>query len=195
MSATAQQFALTDLLKKAGAHIRGRRADCPRCKRQRAVSFDESRGVYHCHGSGCEFSGGTVKLAREQGLASRLTAAEYHEFLQEREQADRAARSLYERVRAWRFELLDYLRTLGDLDSLAHRLGPDNPETWNALSAVYAERPAVLAELTILENAGAADLLRFLSAEPEVREQSIDGVLTRGGLTDAYGRFMEVSGG
>ena len=77
MSTTAQHFALTDLLTRAGAHIRGRRADCPRCKRQRAVSFDESRGVYHCHGSGCDFSGGTVKLAREQGLAARLTAAEY----------------------------------------------------------------------------------------------------------------------
>ena len=75
MSTTAQHFALTDLLTRAGAHIRGRRADCPRCKRQRAVSFDESRGVYHCHGSGCEFSGGTVKLAREQGLVARLTAA------------------------------------------------------------------------------------------------------------------------
>jgi len=194
MSTAAAQHGLIDLLQRAGARIRGNRADCPRCKRQRAVSLDESRGIYHCHGAACDFSGGTVKLAREQGLAARLTGAEYRELLQQRGRADRAARSLYERVRVRRFELLGYLRALGDLDSTAHRLGPDNPETWNALSAVYAERPAVLAELTILENADAADLLRFLSAEPEVREQVIDGVLMRVGLTDTYGRFVEVAG-
>ncbi len=194
MSTAAAQHGLIDLLQRAGARIRGNRADCPRCKRQRSVSFDESRGVYHCHGSGCDFSGGTVKLAREQGLAARLTAAEYRELLQQRERADRAARSLYERVRVRRFELLGCLHALGDLESTAHRLGPDSPETWNALSAVYEERPAILAELTILENAGAADLLRFLSAEPEAREQVIDGVLMRGGLADAFGRFIEVAG-
>ena len=194
MSATAQQFALTELLARAGAHIRGRRADCPRCKRQRSVSLDESRGVYHCHGSGCDFSGGTVKLAREQGLVARLTAAEYGDLLQEREQADRAARTLYERVRARRFELLDRLRALGDLQSMAHRLGPDNPGTWDALSMVYAERPPILAELTILENSAAAELNRFFSVQPDTRERVIEGVLMRGGLTDTYGIFIEVAG-
>ena len=193
MSTAAAQHGLIDLLQRAGARIRGNRADCPRCKRQRSVSFDESRGVYFCHGSGCDFSGGTVKLAREQGLAARLTAAEYRELLQQRERADRAARSLYKRVRVRRFDLLDRLHALAGLESTAHGLGPDNSETWDVLSAVYVERPAVLAELTILENAGAADLLRFLSTEPEVREQVIDGVLMRGGLTETYGRFVEVA--
>ena len=56
---------------RTGARIRGNgRADCPRCKRQRAVSFDESRGIHYCHGAGCDFSGGSVKLAREQGLTT-----------------------------------------------------------------------------------------------------------------------------
>jgi hypothetical protein len=77
VSATPQHFALTDLLTRAGARIRGRRADCPRCKRHRTVSFDESRGVYHCHGGGCDFSGGAVRLARELGLTQQLSGAEY----------------------------------------------------------------------------------------------------------------------
>ncbi len=84
MSGTAQPFALTDLLTRAGARIRGRRADCPKCKRQRTVSFDESRGVYHCHGAGCAFSGGAETLARELGLARQLGEAEYRELRQNR---------------------------------------------------------------------------------------------------------------
>ena len=194
MSEVAGQYDLTDLLERASARIRGNRADCPWCGRKRSVSFDESKGVYHCHGAGCDFSGNTVKLAREQGLTTRLTAAEYHELCQKRELADRAARALYERVKARRFELLDYLHVLGDLEATAHRLGPDNPETWDALSAVYADRPAILAKLTILENAGAADLLRFLAANPETQKRVIDGVRMRGGLTDDSGKFVGVAG-
>jgi hypothetical protein len=33
---------------------------------------------------------------------------------------------------------------------------------------VYAKRPTILAELAILENDGAAELMRFLSAGPEL---------------------------
>jgi ribosomal protein L37AE/L43A len=159
VSATAQPFALTDLLTRAGAQIRGRRVDCPRCKRQRTVSFDESRGVYHCHGAGCDFSGGAAKLAREQGLTTRLTAAEYREVCQNRERADRAARLLYKRVKARRFELSGLLHTVNDMESAAHILGPDNPATWDALAQVCGKRPGLLAELAILENCGAADLI------------------------------------
>lgn len=195
MNAVTAESSVPELLERAGATLRSRnRADCPRCKRQRAVSFDESRGVYHCHGAGCDFSGGAGKLARAQGLTPRLTAAEYHELCQKREIADRAARMLYERVQTRRFELLESLHALGHLEATAHRLGPDNPETWDALSTVHAGRPAILAELTILENAGAADLLRFFSAIPEAQERVIEGVLMRGGLIDAYGRFLEVAG-
>jgi hypothetical protein len=183
------------LLERAGARIRGGgRADCPRCKRQRAVSFHEGRGVYHCHGEACDFSGGAAKLARELelGLARRLSPAEYRELRQNRERADRAARALYGRIKARRFELLDRLHMLNDLEARAHRLGPDNPDTWDALGRVYAERPGILAELAILETANAADLLRFLSAGLEERKRAIDGVIARGGLCDAAGRFMDV---
>lgn len=193
MSPAAQPFALAELLTRTGARIRGRnRADCPRCKRQRTVSFDESRGVYHCHGQGCDFSGGAVKLAREQGLARRLTPAEYRELRQERQRADRAARALYERVKARRFELSDFLRTLNDMEATGQRLRPDNPQAWDALSTVYAERPAVLAELAILENAPAAKLLEFLSGDGETRERMIGRVLFQGGLYGAGKRFVEV---
>ena len=91
--------------------------------------------------------------------------------------------------------LLDCLRTLHDIKSAAHWLGPESDETWSALSLVYAELPAGLAELAILENGGTADIHRFLSSEPDVRKQVIDGVLMRGGLTDTYGIFIEVAGG
>ncbi len=192
MSATPQPFALTDLLARAGARIRGRRADCPKCKRQRTVSFDESRGVYHCHGVGCDFSGGASKLAREQGLITRLTAAEYREVCQERERADQAARALYVRVKARRFELLGELHTLNRLEVRAHEAEPDNPATWDALARVYAEPPTVLVELAILENGGAADLVRFLSADNATRGRVMAVVTERGGLYNSDGRFVEV---
>lgn len=191
MSATPQPFALTDLLARAGAHIRGRRADCPRCKRQRTVSFDESRGVYHCHGGGCDFSGGAGKLARELGLARHLSASEYRELLQNRERANHAAVVLYERVRARRFELMEQLRGLGRLEFGAHTK-PNHPLTWDVLSMVYRERPAALAELTILENCGAADLLQWLGADKATRERVINRVIEHGGLYDHADKFVEV---
>src|SRR5208282_2380590 len=132
MSTLPQILCLTDLLTRAGARIRGRRADCPRCKRLRTVSFDESRGVYHCHGGGCDFSGGAVRLARELGIARQLSGAEYRELCQNQERADRAARELYGRVKARRLELSEQLRWLGRLEVLAHEAG-DHATTWDAL--------------------------------------------------------------
>jgi len=193
MSAAAGQFALADLLTRAGAHIHGRRADCPRCKRRRTVSFDESKGVYHCHGAGCEFSGGAAKLARELGLATRLTAAEYRELCQGRERADRAARALYERVKARRFELLDHLHSLNRFESQARELGMNDSAAWDTLERVYRERPIALAELAILENCGAADLLRFLGASPERREREVGRLMMRGWVHDSRGGLVEVS--
>ena len=166
VSGAAGAFALADLLTRTGARIRGRgRADCPRCKRQRAVSFDEARAVYHCHGAGCDFSGGAGTLARELGLARRVSRAEYREARENWERADRAARALYGRVQARRFDLLEHLRGLGRLELAAHRAGADHPATWDALALVYRESPVLLAELEILENRGAADVIRFLNAD------------------------------
>jgi ribosomal protein L37AE/L43A len=193
MSTTAH--ALTDLLTRAGARIYGNgRADCPRCKRPRAVSFDESRGVYFCHGAGCDFSGGTAKLAREQGLAKRLTPAEYREVCDNRERADRAARAIFERVRARRSELLDNLHALNRIEQGAHTVGSGSPDVWGALALVCRERPLILAELTILEDSPPTHLIRFLAMNPEDSKREVDRVLIRGGVFDARGRFAEVTG-
>jgi hypothetical protein len=156
------------------------------------VSFDESRGVYHCHGAGCDFSGGALGLARELGLARQLSGAEYRELRKNQERAHMAARALYDRVKAGRFELLDRLHTLNRLEVRAHDAGLDNPQSWDALAKVYAERPGLLAELTILENCGAADLVRFLSADNAAREWAIAVVMEHRGLYDSDGRFVEV---
>ena len=134
-----------------------------------------------------------MKLAGELGLARQLSGAEYRELRQNRDRADHAARALYERVKARRFQLLHSLHALRDLEATAHRLGPDHAETWDTLSTVYAERPVILTELTILENAGVADLVKFLSADGTTRESAIACVIGRGGLYGLEGRFVEVS--
>ena len=185
------EYDMADLLTDAGCTLRGRnRADCPRCGAMRTVSY--SAEVFCCHHAGCDFRGNAFTLARELGLARRLSPAEYRELCQERERADRAARALYERVQARRFEFLDELRGLNRVEAGAHEAGMAHPSTWDALALVYRERPKVLAELVILENSSAADLVRSLAATPEVREQAIEGVLRRGGLCDSGGRFVKV---
>lgn len=193
MSFTATEYDLADLLRRVGAQIHGHsRADCPRCKRQRSVSFDESRGIYHCHGQGCDFSGSAARLARELGLARQLSGAEYRELRQNRERADRAARALYARVKARRFELLEELRGLGRLEVETHTAGANHPVTWGALALAYTERPFILAKLAILENASAADVIRFLAASPEQQATVTNRAIMEGGVYDPKGRFYEV---
>jgi hypothetical protein len=158
------------------------------------VSFDESRGVYHCHGAGCDFSGGAAKLAREQGLAEHLTPAEYHEVRQNRERADRAAHAIYERVKTRRFELLEHLHALNSIEQGADQAGPRHLRVWEALALVYRERPLILAELTILEDSPPSELIRFLAMNPADQGREIDRTLIRGGVFDSRGRFAEVTG-
>jgi hypothetical protein len=193
MSSTPQGVPLTELLVRSGAIIRGRdRADCPRCKRPRAVSFDESKGVYHCHGAACDFSGGIAKLARELGLARALSRQEREQLDREHEEADRAARTVFERVQSERFGLLQRSRALGGADLAAHQPGADQPNTWDWLERVYRERPRILTELTILENCSANDLIRFLTAGPEQRAEIVNAVLMAGGVYDSRARFVEI---
>jgi hypothetical protein len=106
--------------------------------------------------------------------------------------ANRAAWTLYQRVKARRFELLDELDTLSPLESLAHEAGTDHPAAWDALAHCYGTRSGVLAELAILETANAADLLRFLSASQEEQEQVLQTVILGGGIWDSDGRFVEL---
>jgi hypothetical protein len=194
LSAIAQ-FDLASLLERAGAqpprYGRGK-WHCPKHPGSPSLSVDESKGLFNCHHAGCDFRGSTVTLSCELGLARRLTTAEYREVRQERERADRSARALYERVKARRFELSGFLHTLNDMEATAHTFGPDNPAAWDALGAVYCERPAVLAELAILENCTAEDLIRFLSDRQDARERLIEGVLVRGELWNSQEKFAEV---
>jgi hypothetical protein len=74
-------------------------------------------------------------------------------------------------------ELLEHLEWLAELERTAHEAGPGHPATWDALALVYRERPSVLAALAILENCSAPDLVKFLTADSETRQQAIDRVL------------------
>ena len=188
----ATDYSTRELLEQAGSRIRERnRADCPKCKGYRTVSFNERKGVYFCHHAGCDFSGTAEKLAYELGLAQRFTPAERQERNQNRKRADRAAHALYQQVQARRFELLDRLHTLCEMESTAHGSGPDNPQGWDAFRAVYAERPVILAELSVLENALVRDLL-VLFSNPQEHANMIDRVIVHGGLFDSEDKFVEV---
>ncbi len=50
-------------LERAGAIIRGRRADCPVCGGKQTVALDPDKGLYYCHKFGCTFSGSARRLA------------------------------------------------------------------------------------------------------------------------------------
>ena len=186
----AVHYHLPALLEQAGARPRGKRHDCPKCGGRRTVTHRDE--VFYCHR--CQWRGNTVTLARELGLAQRLSPAEYRDPRQRRERADRGARDLYERIKARRFALLDELHALNRVEWHSHDAGSEHPVTWDALAMVYGERPGILAELTILENCSAADLLRFLSAGEAARQAAIDGVLARGGVYDSGQQFVEVCG-
>jgi hypothetical protein len=156
------------------------------------VSFDESKAVYHCHGAACDFSGGAGSLARELGLARRLSPAEYREARQNRRLADRAARVLYERVQTRRFDILGRVRTWGQVEVAAHKAGTDHPATWDALTRVYRERPALLAEIEILENWHVADLIRYLTAGTSTQQRVIDRVIEAGITDHAFNNRMNL---
>jgi hypothetical protein len=130
-------------------------------------------------------------LAKELGLYLRLSPAKYRELQQLREQADRAARTLYERVKARRLEIMEQLRNFGRIELGAH-VAPTHPLAWDDLAMVYSQRPAALAELTALENCGASDLFRFLTADNATRERAITRVIGRGGVYDPADKFVEV---
>jgi hypothetical protein len=179
------------LLEACGARISGHnRADCPVCKRCRSVSYTES--VFCCHGIGCGFRGGIGKLRSRLGIRREwLPPAEYRELCRRRELAHEAAERLAAAVHSRFMVLLDWLRDVNRLQALAHDAGASEP-SWESLALAYADGPAILAELGILEFASVADLLRLLTAGAVARERVFDRVLYAGGLYDASGRWVEV---
>jgi hypothetical protein len=164
MSAAAiPAYDLPVLLEAAGAHPRGNRHDCSKCGGFRTVTNTED--CFYCHK--CQWKGNSILLARELGLTTQLTPAQYRDLQQNRERAQEAARRLYVAVHSRRLELLEELYALNRIEAQAHEAGPDHPATWGALAVVYQRRPTALAELQILENGGTAELFRFVSASPE----------------------------
>ncbi len=188
LTRTEPRYDLLALLEQAGAHPRGRRFDCPKCGGLRTIS--QTQEVFFCHK--CEWKGNTVTLAKELGLYQRLPWPEYIRQLEERERAARAAKHLYKQVKARRVELLDELHGLNGLESLAHKEGPENPATWDALAQAYTERPGILAELTFLETSPADKVLQFLKATTERRQAVREAILVHGGMYDHAGKFVEV---
>ena len=55
-------------------------------------------------------------------------------------------------------------RYLGQLEDEAHKAGPNSPMAWDMLAEVYAKRPAIEAELEILESDNAAAAFTILMA-------------------------------
>ena len=189
------EFDLANLLERAGAHPprHGRKWDCGRCQGRACLSVDLDRGLFHCFHGACGFSGSSAKLARELGLARRVSPNEYHRISQERARADLVARALYEGIKARRFAMLDEINSLNRLEWRAHEAGPDNPAIWDALALVYGRRPSLLAELANSESCGAADSVRFLTANTQTREVVVGKVQDRGGLYSGPGQFLDLT--
>jgi hypothetical protein len=180
---TALQSDIEELLAQLTRIRSHNRADCPDCKRFRAVSFDEAKRVYHCHGAGCAFSGGIATLRQRLGIRREwLPRSGYLRQQQERERAQVAAERLAAAVNRHRMELLTILRELNRREALARDAVPDHPAAWGALALVYRERPNVLAELAILENYRALELVRFFVANNGARQEAIARVIAAGGL-------------
>lgn len=183
----AAQYDLPTLLEKAGARPRGNRCDCPKCGGHRTITHSDE--TFFCHK--CQWKGNTVTLAKEVGVYQPLSPEKYRELQQLLEQADRAARALYCRVKARRLQVAAQLRSLGRIERGAHA-APNHPLAWDALAMVYSERPALLAELAAMENCKARDLFRFLTTDDATRVRALARVVVRGGLYDHADRFVEV---
>jgi hypothetical protein len=164
---TAIEPGFLELLEQVGAvpprHGRGKWR-CPECGRP-DLSVNLEKQVFHCFHAGCSFSGGMGTLRQRLGIErQRLPKAEYIRQCRECERVHDAALRLYAAAKLRRFELYDQLRVLGRIEVGAHDCGPTEA-AWSALALVYSEPPRILAELAILENANAAGLARFLTAD------------------------------
>lgn len=188
------QHDVETLLPLAGAHPprhgRGKWL-CPDCHRP-TLSVNLGKQVFNCHYAGCQFHGGIGALRKRLGIRRDwLPESEYRRLRLEHQRARDAAQRLYLAVESRRKDLLDLLRGLSQLEMACHKTGATHV-AWRGLEITYTDRPKVLAELVILENAMAADLVRFLLAGKEVRSATIGRVLSRGGFYPRAGEYVEV---
>ncbi|HXH51353.1 MAG TPA: hypothetical protein VNM47_18600 [Terriglobia bacterium] len=183
----ATQYDVPILLQMAGAKPRGNRHDCPKCGTRRTVT--NTADCFFCHH--CQWKGNGVTLAKELGVYRRLPGAEYRELSRRRERARIAAERLHGAIQAQRNGLLDRLRDLNQLEIACHRTGPTEAG-WEGVQMVDSRRPGILAELTVLENATAADLIKFFLASSKARRETIERVLASRGFSPRVGEFIEV---
>jgi ribosomal protein L37AE/L43A len=197
MSTTAVEYGLMELLERAGCKLRGRnRVDCPRCGGRRTVSFTDE--LYCCHHAGCDFSGNAFTLARELGLARRLSPTEARALRLERERAEAAATAFLLRVRGARFGLGGLHIELLNLRDEAHerlKVNHDDETAWDALAYVYSELPRVRADLALLSEGTIGDRIAWLEADHEKRREMADRILQVGGVPTFDGKWVEVSSG
>jgi hypothetical protein len=192
----ATQHDIEALLAETGAHPprhgRGKWI-CPECQRP-ALSVNLDKQVFNCFHGGCEFHGGIGTLRKRLGMHREwLPDDEYRRLRRKRERARDAAQRLAGAVRCRREGLLDRLRSLNQLEVASHGIGPTEA-AWQGLGLTYADRPKVLSELVILENATACDLIRFFLASEEIRKEKIGRVLSWGGFyPDGRESFVEVN--
>jgi ribosomal protein L37AE/L43A len=185
----AAQYDIPALLEMAGAKPRGNRHDCPKCGARRTVT--NTADCFFCHH--CQWKGNNITLEKELGVHKRLSRAEYQELRRKLERTRDAAARLYGAIQARRNGLLDRLHSLNQLEGASHKIGPTEA-AWQGLGLTYADRPKVLSELVILENATAADLIRFFLDGSGARREAIGCVLEWGGFSPRAGEFLEVAG-
>lgn len=182
------QHDIPALLEMAGAKPRGNRHDCPECGGSRTISHTSE--CFFCHK--CQWKGNVITLSKELGVRRRLSRAEYQELREKRDQAHKAALRLCAAVNRHQAGLLDWLHTLNRLEARVRKDGPGREVTWESLSLVHAERPNILVELTIVENASARDLIRFFLASERTRRAAARRVMEHGGFYPRPGEFTEI---
>jgi len=191
MSVAAVEWDIRDLLHRAGAQVLGRRADCPWCCGRRTISLTEK--VYFCHRCGAK--GNSFTLARELGLARRMSRAEAQNIRRERERAESVANAFLAQIGEARSSLNALHDQLLHLRDQAHerlRADHDNEIGWETLAYICTELPRLRAELVLLSDGTVEDRLSWLEGTKERRREIADRILRAGGVSTFDDKWAEV---
>jgi hypothetical protein len=154
-SGSQHSGAFTDLLERAGFHIRGRRADCPHCEGHSRLTVSFNDAVAYCHR--CQWTANIRTLSRELGLPVGPLTRDI------REKHERAA--LFSRwVDTCHMILIRRLHYLIRRAELAKRIlahYPDVEPAWSALAELYHSETSIF---------GALDILVFEKMSPWLEE-------------------------
>lgn len=193
MPPDAAQYALTDLLRLAGAQLRGNRADCPVCHSRRTVSYDGHRGLFCCHHAGCAFRGNAYRLARWLGLPTDRLGSQYRALQKAKRRVEQEAQALAQSSLLRRWKVQEVLRACLSIKEGAIRClrrDSQNCSAWAALEYSYREFPVLTAELLLLEDGHARDVKVLVSGSEEARRALIEQVVLAGGMRLRNGNFL-----